>query len=94
MSGARIPVVVTPKSGRDVVDGWRGTELIVRVTAAPEGGKANEAVCRILAKSLSVPKSTACVVIGSTSRHKVVEVSGIEIDDVYAILGEPQPGLF
>ncbi len=38
---ARLAVHVTPKSGRDEVVGWRGSELAVRVTAPPEGGKAN-----------------------------------------------------
>jgi uncharacterized protein YggU (UPF0235/DUF167 family) len=46
-----LAVHVTPRSGRDEVSGWRGAELSVRVTVAPEGGKANVAVCILVAKA-------------------------------------------
>lgn len=58
--------------------GWRGGELSVRVTAPPEDGKANAAVCKVLAKALGVPKSAVRVTRGETSRHKTVEVEGVE----------------
>ncbi len=51
---ADLAVHVTPRSGRDEVCGWRGTELAVRVTVAPEGGKANAAVCVVVAKALGI----------------------------------------
>lgn len=90
----RIAVHATPKAGRDEVCGWRGDELSVRVTAAPEGGKANAAVCEVLAKALGVPKSAVRVVRGDTSRHKSVEVEGVGDADVRAAFGEPEERLF
>jgi len=73
---SRIAVTVTPRSGRDEIVGRRGGELVIRVSAPPEGGKANIAVCKVLSKALSVPKSSLSVARGETSRHKAIEVSG------------------
>ena len=52
-------------------DGQR--EVAVRVTAPPDGGKANKAVCALLAKELGVPKSSVRIKRGDTSRHKLVD---------------------
>lgn len=90
----RVAVHVTPKAGRDEVVGWRGSELQVRVTAPPEAGKANAAVCETLAKALGLPKRGVRVVRGETSRHKMVEIDGVDAATFAAVLGEPEPGLF
>lgn len=52
--------------------------MSVRVTAPPEDGKANAAVCKVIAKALGVPKSAVSVTRGETSRHKTVEIEGVE----------------
>lgn len=75
----RVAVVVTPKSSRDAVAGWvvdanGERELSVKVTAAPEKGKATKAVCKLLAAFFSVPKSSVECVRGDLSRHKMVEI--------------------
>ncbi len=75
-----IAVHVTPRSGRDEVVGVRndaqgGSEVAVRVTAPPDGGKANAAVCKLVAKQIGVPKSGVSVKRGETSRHKLLEVA-------------------
>lgn len=85
----RIAVHVTPKSGRDEVVGWRGGELSVRVTAAPEEGKANAAVCGLLARSLGLPKRAVRVVRGESSRHKQVEIEGVTPAGMARTFGEP-----
>ncbi|MDZ4166370.1 MAG: DUF167 domain-containing protein [Coriobacteriia bacterium] len=90
----RIAVHVTPKSGRDEVAGWRGGELSVRVTAPPEGGKANAAACRVIAAALGVPKGAVRVVRGEASRHKQVAIDGVGEAEARAVLGEPDEGLF
>lgn len=91
---AVLHVHVTPKSGRDEVGGWRGSELSVRVTSAPEGGKANAAVCKVVAAALRVPKTRVQVVRGETSRHKVLEVGGLEDSDLHEVFGAPDEALF
>lgn len=49
-------------------------EVQVRVTAPPDGGKANKAVCKLIAGTLGVPKSAVAVKRGETSRHKLIAV--------------------
>lgn len=89
-----LAVHVTPKAGRDEVAGWRGSELSVRVTSAPEGGKANSAVCKTIAALLGVPKSSVSVTRGETSRHKMLTIDGIDEARVRAVLGSPEETLF
>lgn len=90
----RIAVHVTPKSGRDEIAGWRGGELSVRVTAPPEGGKANAAVSVLVASALGVPKGAVRVVRGGAGRHKQLEVDGVMEADVRKAFGEPEERLF
>ena len=49
----------------------------VRVGAAPEGGRANEAVLRLLADTLSLPRAAVRLVSGHAARDKIVELAGI-----------------
>ena len=50
---------------------------MVRVTAPPDEGKANAAVCRVVAEALGVPKSAVSVVRGRTARTKTLDVAGL-----------------
>ena len=75
----RLPVHVTPKSGRGEVIGWRDgadgqRELEVKVKAAPEKGKATKEAIALIASFFDVPKSSVTCVRGETSRHKMFEV--------------------
>jgi uncharacterized protein (TIGR00251 family) len=90
----RLAVHVAPKSGRDEVTGWNGTELSVRVTAPPEGGKANAAVCRLIAARLGVPKSAVTVARGDSSRHKSLEIVGADEADIVRVFAGPDQALF
>jgi uncharacterized protein (TIGR00251 family) len=70
-----LAIRVTPRSNANAVVGWRSDqrdELDVRVSAAPEDGKANAAVIKTLARSLGIPKSAIEIVRGHSSRQKVV----------------------
>lgn len=89
-----LAVHVTPKSGRDEVGGWRGSELAVRVTVAPEGGKANAAVCTLVARALGVSKSSVRVVRGGIARHKLLEIEGVTEGKLRETFGEPDAALF
>ncbi len=91
---ARLAVHVTPRSGRDEIVGWRGGELQVRVTTAPEDGKANAAVCKVVAGAVGVPKTAVSVMRGATARHKVLEVVGVTDEELRDALGEPDASLF
>lgn len=79
MASTNLALHVTPRSGRDCISGVKrdelnGTEVHVRVTAPPDGGKANKAVIKLLSKQLRVPKSACELSRGETSRHKLVSV--------------------
>ena len=78
-AGVRVRLKVTPKAKRsqfggllDEPDG--GKALKVSVTAAPEAGKATEAVIALMAQEWGVAKSAISVVSGATDRRKLVEI--------------------
>ncbi len=73
--GQQIAVRVTPKASRSRVVMAEG-QLRIYVTVVPEGGKANAAVQKLLAKAVGVPKSRLSLIRGATSRDKVFEVVG------------------
>ena len=81
---ARIDVRLTPRGGRDRIDGWDGAVLHVRVAAPPADGRANESMIRLVAKALGVPPSRVTLVSGAQSRTKVVEVEGLMADEIRA----------
>ena len=79
--GVVVTVRLTPKGGRDAVDGVETLAdgravLKVRVRAAPSEGEANAALGRVLAKALGVPPSRVDIVGGATSRVKRVKIVG------------------
>ena len=74
----RLQLKVSPGAARTELVGRHGQALKVRVSAAPERGRANDAVVRLLAERLHVPRATVSVVSGHTSRDKVVELHGLD----------------
>jgi uncharacterized protein (TIGR00251 family) len=79
--GISVALRVTPRGGRDDIDGIETLAngrivLKVRVRAIAEGGEANRAVTELLAKVLGVPKARVRLVSGVTSRLKQVAVDG------------------
>jgi uncharacterized protein len=74
---ARIKVRATPRSGRDSIEAGAGGVFLVRVTAPPDEGRANAAVCKVVAEALDVSKTTVSVVRGHTARMKTLEVAGM-----------------
>ena len=74
----RLAVKVVPKASRAGIAGWIGEALKVRVTAAPERGRANEAVRQVLADALEVPLDRVRIVAGHSSPRKVFEIDDLE----------------
>ncbi len=79
--GLRFALKLTPRGGRDAVDGWAEDAdgkpyLKARVTPAPEDGKANKALIGLLSKTLDVSKSAIRIAAGETSRLKTIEIDG------------------
>ena len=74
-------VRLTPKGGRDRLDGWSQTadgtrHVKARVSAPPDKGKANEALVALLAAHLHIPKSSLFINAGETGRLKTLEAHG------------------
>jgi uncharacterized protein len=79
--GISVALRVTPRGGRDDIDGLEtladGRMVVkVRVRAIADGGEANRAVAELLAKALGVPKANVRILSGMTSRLKQVAVDG------------------
>jgi uncharacterized protein len=79
--GVIVSCRLTPKGGRDAIDGVTeladgSSALAARVRCAAQDGEANRALCALLAGRLGAPSSSARMVAGSKSRLKQVAVSG------------------
>lgn len=79
--GVSVALRVTPRGGRDDIDGLETlangrTVVKVRVRAIADGGEANRAVTELLAKALGVPKARVRILSGTTSRLKQLAVDG------------------
>ena len=79
--GVSVALRVTPRGGRDDIDGLEtlanGRSVVkVRVRAVADGGEANRAITELLAKALGVPKASVRILSGTTSRLKQIAVDG------------------
>lgn len=81
-----IPLRVRPGAPADGVGGFRGDALKVSVTPPPEDGRANDAVVRVLAKALGVPRGAVTLLAGERSRDKRVRVAGVTLAQARAKL--------
>ncbi len=70
--GTALAVTVIPHAPRNVVVGFRNGCLLVKVAAAPERGRANEAVLELIAGFLGTAPSNLRILRGQTSRNKVI----------------------
>lgn len=75
-------MTVSPGASRTELVGRHGAGWRARIAAAPERGRANEALCKLLADVLDVPRSSIRVVGGQTARAKIVEVDGLQPAEV------------
>jgi uncharacterized protein len=77
VTSTRLRLRVSPGAGRAGIVGRHGDAWKVRVTAPPEDGRANEAVLRLLADTLSVPRADVTLVSGHSGRDKIVLLDGV-----------------
>ena len=80
--GCVLPVKVVPGASRDRVAGVLGDALKVATSAAPEKGKANAAVGRIVAKALGLDARSVTLLAGATSPHKEFLIPGLSPEAV------------
>jgi len=78
----RLLLRVAPGSRQTALAGRHGAGWKVRVAAAPERGRATDEALALVARTLDVPRSAVRLVSGGSSRDKIVEVTGLESDEV------------
>jgi uncharacterized protein (TIGR00251 family) len=78
----RVRLRVAPGATRAGVVGRHGDAWKVRVTAPAESGRANDAVVRLLADTFELPRAAVTLVSGHSARDKIVELAGIEPEDI------------
>ena len=77
---------MTPRANADRLTLGPDAMVTAHVRAAPHGGEANEAVIRLLAKTLKVPRMSVRIVSGHASRSKRIEVDGLSRQELLARL--------
>jgi uncharacterized protein len=89
MSAADLAVRVKAGSGPDRLLGLRDGTLQARISAPPVDGRANRALCRLIARHCGVAASAVQIASGARSRTKLVRIDGVEQQDVEKIFGPP-----
>jgi uncharacterized protein (TIGR00251 family) len=77
----RLRLRVSPGAARTELVGRHGEAWKVRVAAAPERGRANEALLRLLSERLGLPPARIALVAGHSGRDKVVLLDGLGPDE-------------
>jgi uncharacterized protein (TIGR00251 family) len=84
----RFSVRLQPRASKNEIVGLQGISLKVRVTAPPVEGMANDALVELLSKELQTSRRNVCIVSGHSSRTKVIEISGVDLESVQRLLRE------
>ena len=87
-AATRVRLRVSPGARRPGIAGRHGDAWKIRVAEPPEGGRANDAVVRLLARTLRLGHGDVQVVAGHASRDKVVALEGISADGAARLLNE------
>jgi uncharacterized protein len=82
----RLKVRVSPGARRPGIAGRHGDAWKIRVAEPPEDGRANEAVLKLLAETLDVPRARVTLVSGHSSRDKIVVLDGVEQEQTERLL--------
>ncbi len=89
--GVVLPIRAHAGARRNAILGARAGALRVAVTAAPEKGKANQAIVALLSKTLGIAKSSIELVAGETSPQKRLLLRGAGLEQVRSVLDELLP---
>ena len=80
--GVLLSVKLQPRASANEIGDALGAELRIKVTAPPVDAAANEALVKLLAQQLDCPRSQVELVRGHTSRHKVIKLYGLSVEDI------------
>ena len=84
---ARITVKVHPRAKRSAITGRLGDAWKLDLAAPPVDGKANEECVRFFAELARTARSRVRVVTGLTSRTKVIDIEGVEQNELERLMG-------
>lgn len=82
-------IKAVPGASRDQISRALGDRLKIRISAPPEGGKANDAICRLLAETLGIKPKQVTLESGQSSAEKTVRIIGANVAEVRAALDIP-----
>jgi|GEM_PF-404895 len=82
----RLSVKLKPNAQREAICRGIDADLVIAVPAPPVDNKANEAMVRLLAKTMRIGKTNITIIRGHTSRIKCVEISGMTKEAVFRAL--------
>src|SRR5260221_14793315 len=88
VGGVILPVHAQPGARKNGITGVHAGRLKVAVTRAPEKGKANQALVKLLAELFDLKRSQISLVAGETSNHKKFLISGVDLATLQARLGQ------
>ncbi|PCI10432.1 YggU family protein [bacterium] len=77
-----IRIKAVPGASRDAIAGLLGDRLKIRISAAPEDGKANKAICKLLAKALDIKPAQIEIYKGHTNPEKTVKLVGCSLEHI------------
>ncbi len=86
-----LPVRVKPRASSTRLAGERNDRLLIHVTAPPVDRRANEAVCKLLAKTLGIAAGRVTIASGERARDKLVRIEELSAREVAARLGLKDP---
>jgi uncharacterized protein (TIGR00251 family) len=87
MAPLRLAVKAVPGARKDEIAGRLGDRLKVRVSAPPEGGRANQAICTLIAEALGLHARKVRVISGHARAEKVLQIAGATPEQVARLLG-------
>ena len=83
-----LDVKVTPYASKNEILRWEDNRLVLKIQGVPEKGKVNENLIAFLAHILKIHKSDIHILTGETSRLKKLNIQGMSLDTVKAIVSE------
>ena len=85
-----IRVRVQPRSSRETLMPWQDGQWKLCLTAPPVDGKANQACVEFFARELGIAQSRVRIISGHQARQKLIELAGVEQDEILKLTGKPQ----
>ncbi|MBI5382196.1 MAG: DUF167 domain-containing protein [Opitutae bacterium] len=82
-----LAIKAIPGAPKNQICGWLGEAVKVKIHAPPVEGRANEVLIEFLAETLGLPRRCVTLLRGDTSRHKLVRIDGLALDEAKRRLG-------